>query len=167
MQWVANFWAWKFCALVFPLILATSQWYLLKLGGYWSHLQHIEFSENCNLIQVYDKTSSNWISFCWLFMSFRSVKAKTYYCECQAKIFLVLEFVILPFEIFCPWRRGREGGGWHLRAAERRFFLKSAEGRRINTCRSRRFIKNVCRSSQINFPMPQKIFKKHQNFKFL
>ena len=44
----------------------------------------------------------------------------------------------------------------NLRVTERRFFKKSAEGRRIDICGSLRFIKNVCQSSQINFTMPKK-----------
>ena len=39
-------------------------------------------------------------------------------------------------------------------------FLKSAKGRRINVCRSGRFIKNVCRSSQIKFTIQQKKWKR-------
>ena len=35
-------------------------------------------------------------------------------------------------------------------------FLNSLEGRKCNTCRSPRFIKNVYRSSRINFFIPQK-----------
>ena len=59
--------------------------------------------------------------------------------------------------------KGRGKGGVGIAAdrriskfACRRTQKKSAESRRINICRSRRFVKNVCRSSQINFTMPQK-----------
>ena len=48
--------------------------------------------------------------------------------------------------------------------AERRFLKNSAEGRRLFTCQSRRLIKNLCRSTQINFTIPQKKEKKAKEY---
>ena len=47
-----------------------------------------------------------------------------------------------------------------LPATEHRFLENSAESRIFNVYRSRRFIKNVCQSWQINFILPQKKEKK-------
>ena len=65
---------------------------------------------------------------------------------------------------------GGEGGGLLLASfhvfilpdAERRFLKNSAEGQRLFTCRSRRLMKNLCRSLQINFTIPQKEEKKEK-----
>ena len=46
-----------------------------------------------------------------------------------------------------------------LPAAERRFFGNSAESRRLTFYWSRRLMKNLWRSSQNNFTMPQKTEK--------
>ena len=44
----------------------------------------------------------------------------------------------------------------NLPAAELRFHKNSAEGWRLFICRSRRLMKNLCKSSQISLTMPQK-----------
>ena len=66
-------------------------------------------------------------------------------------------------------RGGREGGlllasflVFILPDAEGRFLKNSAEGRRLFTCWSRRLMKNLCRSLQINFTIPQKEEKKEK-----
>ena len=44
----------------------------------------------------------------------------------------------------------------NLPAAKPRFLKNSAEDQRLFICRSRRLMKNLCRSSQISFTIPQK-----------
>ena len=44
----------------------------------------------------------------------------------------------------------------YMPAPEHRFLKNSAKGQRLLACRSHRLNKNLCRSSQVSFTIPQK-----------